>query len=66
MGGVDGSHDDGPVWNTGAGSSGDVCHEGRQARAKRRVGQSSVDHRLGHAFSVPSARASSDPSGHGG
>ena len=44
MGGVDGSHDDGPVWNTGAGSSGDVRHEGWQARAKRRVGQSSVDH----------------------
>ena len=43
VGGVDGSHDDRPVWNTGAGSSGDVRHEGRQARAKRRVGQSSVD-----------------------
>ena len=52
VGGVDGSHDDRPVWNTGAGSSGDVRHEGRQARAKRRVGQSSVDD-LGHPCRAP-------------
>ena len=56
VGGVDGSHDDRPVWNTGAGSSGDVRHEGRQARAKRRVGQSSVDD-LGHPRRAADASA---------
>ena len=56
VGGVDGSHDDRPVWNTGAGSSGDVRHEGRQARAKRRVGQSSVND-LGHPCRLGSLSA---------
>ena len=61
VGGVDGSHDDRPVWNTGAGSSGDVRHEGRQARAKRRVGQSSVDD-LGHPCRAEATRRASAPS----
>ena len=66
VGGVDGSHDDRPVWNTGAGSSGDVRHEGRQACAKRRVGQSSVDD-LGHPRRAPATRRrQSSASGGGG
>ena len=62
VGGVDGSHDDRPVWNTGAGSSGDVRHEGRQARAKRRVGQSSVDD-LGHPCRASLAPVERVPAG---